>query len=60
MNKWVLIKKFAEATGYTDEAIRQKIKKGKWAYKKHFRKGPDGHILINVEEVNKWLESTAV
>lgn len=59
MNKWVTIKKFAEASGYSEDAIRAKTKNGTWAFRQHFTKGPDGRIMINVEEVNKWLENTA-
>lgn len=59
MNKWVTIKKFAEASGYSEDAIRAKTKNGTWLNRKHFTKGPDGRIMINVEEVNQWLENTA-
>lgn len=59
MNKWVTIKKFAEASGYSEDAIRAKAKKNVWIERQHYIKGPDGRIMINVEEVNKWLESTA-
>jgi hypothetical protein len=55
--KWVTIKKFADMSGYTEEAIRNKTKKGIWAFKVHFTKAPDGRILINVEEVTKWMQS---
>lgn len=55
MNEWVTIKKFAEASGYSEDAIRAKTKKGVWQYKLHFTKAPDGRLLINVREVNKWL-----
>jgi hypothetical protein len=30
ISKWVRIRKAAEATGYTEKAIRQKIDKGVW------------------------------
>ena len=55
--KWVTIKKCANDTGYSEEAIRAKIKKSVWKYKVHFRKAPDGRIVINVEEIEKWMES---
>jgi hypothetical protein len=58
MNGLVTIKKFAEASGYSEDAIRAKIKNGTWLFRKHFFKGPDGRITIKVEEVNKWLENT--
>jgi hypothetical protein len=56
--KWVTIKRFAELSGYSEEAVRAKTKKGVWKYKVHFRKAPDGRILINIEEVEKWIENT--
>ena len=37
----VTIKKFAELTGLTEEAIRQYIKKGQWREKIHWRKAPE-------------------
>lgn len=55
MNPLVTIKKFAEASGYTEDAIRAKTKNGTWAFGRHFCKGRDGRVLIKVEEVNKWL-----
>jgi hypothetical protein len=55
---WVTIKKFAELSGYSEDAIRAKTKKGVWIYKLHFTKAPDGRILINLEEVSKWMQSS--
>jgi len=57
---WVTIKKFAELSGYSEEAIRNKTKKGVWQYTIHFTKAPDGRILINISEVEKWLTNTPV
>jgi hypothetical protein len=56
--KWVTIKKCAEVSGYSEDAIRAKTKKGVWKYTVHFRKAPDGRILINLEEIERWIEST--
>jgi len=56
--KWTTIKKFAETSGYSEEAVRQKIKKGVWLWGNHYRKAPDGRIFINNEEIEKWVEST--
>lgn len=55
---WVTIKKFAELSGYSEEATRQKIKKSQWQNRVHFKKAPDGRILINLVEVHKWIENT--
>jgi len=55
---WVLLRRYAELIGYTEEALRNKTKKGIWQYNVHFKKAPDGHIIINIEEVEKWLTSS--
>ena len=57
--RWVLVKKFAEMSGYSEEAVRQKIKKSVWLWGVHYRKAPDGRLVVNIEEVEKWLESTS-
>jgi oxalate decarboxylase/phosphoglucose isomerase-like protein (cupin superfamily) len=56
--KWVLIKKLVELTGYTENAIRAKIKKGVWLKEKHWHKAPDGRIHFNVGEIQSWIEGT--
>lgn len=53
---WVLIKKLIELTGYTDDAIRTKIKRGIWLCGIHWVKAPDGRILFNLEALQKWIE----
>lgn len=53
--QWVLITKVTEATGYTANAIRAKIKRGIWEYGKHWRKAPDNRIVLNLEAINAWL-----
>jgi len=52
---WVTIKKFSQICGYTEDAIRAKIKKGQWMIDQHFKKAPDGRILIGIKEVEKWI-----
>lgn len=56
MLKWVQVKKFCEISGYTPDAIYAKMKKGVWLEGAHWRKGPDGHIFINLQEFEKWVE----
>ncbi|OGA15860.1 MAG: excisionase [Betaproteobacteria bacterium RIFCSPLOWO2_02_FULL_63_19] len=56
MVKWVLIHKVVELIGYTDDAIRAKIKRGVWICGIHWRKAPDSRIIFNVEALQKWLE----
>ena len=57
---WVLISLAAEIFGYTEEAIRNKIKKGVWTRGIHWRKAPDNRIFINVGAVERWIESASV
>ena len=52
---WVTIKKFSEISGYSEDAIRAKIKKGQWMIDHHFKKAPDGRIFIGKREMEKWI-----
>ncbi|MBY0475103.1 MAG: MerR family transcriptional regulator [Nitrosomonas sp.] len=52
----VTVKKFAQHTGLTENAIRQYIKKGQWRYKIHWFKAPNGKITINVKEAISWMQ----
>lgn len=54
--KWVLINKVIELIGYSDDAIRAKIKKGVWLAGTHWRKAPDGRLVFNLEALQKWIE----
>ena len=54
--KWVLIKKVVEIVGYTENAIRAKIKKGVWICGVHWTKAPDNRILFNIEAIQQWVE----
>ncbi len=54
--KWVLISKLAELTGYSQGAIRSKIKKGVFREPDHYRHAPDNRILFNLEAFWKWVE----
>jgi hypothetical protein len=55
MFPWVLIKKLCDLLGYTDDAVRAKIKRGVWLEGIHWRKAPDGHIFCNLEAIQKWI-----
>ena len=52
MVKYKTIKQFSLESGYSEKAIQRKREKGEWASVSI--KAPDGRILINVEEYNKW------
>lgn len=57
--QYVLIPVFCAMTGYTEKAVRRKIEDGKWLEGKHYRKAPDGHITMNLQEYYKWVEGQA-
>lgn len=52
----VLIPVFCTLTGYTDKAVRRKIEDGIWVEGVHYRRAPDGHINMNMQEYYKWVE----
>jgi hypothetical protein len=56
MMRWLLIPGFCRETGYTEDAVRTKIKRGIWLEGIIWRKAPDGRIHINIEEYQKWVE----
>ena len=58
--KWITIKKLSELSGYTQDAIRAKMKKGVWLAGLHWKKAPDGRILFNKQEIEKWVETGLV
>ena len=54
--KWLTIRKFSTETGYTEDAIRSKIKAGVWLEGAIWRKAPDGRILMNTVGYEQWVE----
>lgn len=54
--KYVTIKKLAEMTGYSEDAIRAKIKKGVWRLNEHWIKARDGRIHLIVDAIERWIE----
>lgn len=54
--KYVTIKKFSNLSGYTQDAIRAKLKKGVWIEPIHWRKAPDGRILLHTDAITQWIE----
>lgn len=59
MARYQTIKKFSEATGYTERAIRTKIQDGIWRLGEVWIKAPDNRVLICVEGYESWVESGA-
>lgn len=55
--RYVRIPVFEALTGYTESAVNAKIRKGAWREGKHYRRAPDGHILIDLHGYTEWVES---
>jgi len=52
---WLTIRKFSIESGYTEDAVRSKIKRGEWLEGHIWVKAPDGRILINTEGFESWV-----
>lgn len=52
--KWVTLQTYAASSGYSVGALRQKINRKQFAEGVHYRKAPDGRILLNVAECQNW------
>lgn len=55
VDRWVLIRKAAEVTGYTQSAIRTKIKRSVWTRGRHWRKGPDNRVFVDLQAIQRWV-----
>jgi hypothetical protein len=42
--------------GYTVKAVEKKIENQVWRKGIEYIKGPDGHILLDVEAIERWVE----
>lgn len=56
MINYIQLRKYAELSGYSEKAIRDKIYEGVWVEGIHFCKAPDRKIMINIEKVELWLQ----
>jgi len=56
MLRWVKLSKFCELSGYTPDAAYAKMRKGVWIEGEHYRKAPDGNIMVNIEAFERWVE----
>lgn len=59
MIRYQTIAKFSEGSGYSEDAIRTKIRDAVWVEGEVWRKAPDGRILIIVEGYESWVEMGA-
>ena len=51
------ISRFCAESGYTDAAVRGKIRDGVWLEGRVWRRAPDGHVLIDVRGYEEWVEN---
>ena len=54
--RYLTVRKFANESGYTEDAIRSKIRDGVWRLGDIWIKAPDGRTLIDVEGYESWVE----
>jgi hypothetical protein len=54
--RYVRIKRFAELTGFTVQAVETKIARGVFIEGDHYRRAPDGSVCINLEAYDRWVE----
>lgn len=55
-DRFVTIGLYATISGFTEKAIRRKIEDGKWLADREFKRAPDGHIMIDREGVQRWVQ----
>lgn len=48
---------FHSLTGYSPDAVHRKIKNGVWREGVHFRRAPDGHVMMSLRAYHQWVES---
>lgn len=60
MLRYMTIPKFSAESGYTEDAIRTKIRDGIWAKDKVWKHAPDGRVLIITEGYEQWVETGGV
>lgn len=56
-DRFVTVGIYAAISGRSENAIRMKIRDGKWIDRREFVRDPDGTILIDREGVQRWLLS---
>lgn len=54
--RYLTIDKFSAETGYTRKAVEIKIARGVWLENRQYRRAPDGHVLIDMQGYELWVE----
>lgn len=55
--KWLSLRKYHEISGRTSDAMHGKIRQGKIIEGFHWKKDPDGAIMINWSAMDEWVEN---
>ncbi|WP_425929753.1 excisionase [Pseudomonas sp. NyZ201] len=58
--RYMTVRKFASESGYTEDAIRSKIRDGVWRLGEIWVKAPDGRTLIDMDGYEAWVEAGVV
>lgn len=58
--RYVLIPVFCILTGYTRKAVQMKIERRAWRVGQVLRKAPDGHVMIDWDGYERWVEGERV
>ena len=56
-SRYVLLRLAETVTGYTVKAMERKIERGDWVEGKVWRRAPDGHILVDLQGYQRWVEN---
>lgn len=54
--RYVTVKLAAAAYGWSEKAIRRRMESGVWLEGVHWRRAPNGGIVIDTKAVEKWVE----
>lgn len=57
--RYVRLSLFERMTGYTQKAVRRKIEAGVWIEGREYRRAPDGHIIVDLQGYERWVEKSA-
>jgi predicted DNA-binding transcriptional regulator AlpA len=60
MLPYITLQKMAEESGYSEQALYSKIKRGEFAEGIHYIKAPDGRVHFKVEAYLEWLSKNTV
>jgi hypothetical protein len=58
-DRYVTIRLYSQISGLGVEAIRSKIKEGKWIEGREYVRSPDGGLFVDREGVARWLKKVS-